>query len=136
MFAKQKERKARTLRMKELQASIDAVYKDELNNASTPQDREVAYQVIRAQVEDNENELTHLQQIDLTTKANKAGITIPMEFYSDYGGTLKTTLSYAGEMWVKREVKKHDRAEIEFWFKLVLPLVSLLLSVIALLEKH
>jgi hypothetical protein len=136
MFTKRKERKARTLRMGELHNSIAAVYEYELNNANTPQDREVAYQIIRSQAQYDENELTHLQQIDLMKKANKVGLTIPTELYDDYGGYLKTTLSSEGEMWVKRELKKLQRAEIEFWLKLVLPAASLFLSVIALLKKH
>ena len=68
------------------------------------------------------------------------GLTIPAELYDRSEWPLKPTLSYSGEMWAKQELKKIRRADIVFWAKLILPIVSLVLSIIsifiALVKKH
>jgi len=136
MLARYKQKRATAIRMRKLRQGIDAVYESELSGAKTPAEREVAYEVIRAQVMYDENEFEHLRQADLLARLSKEALTIPNEYYSDHGGSMRTTLTYAGEMWARKELKKLRREEIEFWAKLVLPVVALIVSIIALAKKH
>jgi lipopolysaccharide export LptBFGC system permease protein LptF len=136
MFAKYKQNRATALRMRQLRQEIDNIYEYELRGAKTPAERQVAYDIINEQVKYQENEFEHLRQSDLLAKLSKEALTIPAEHYEDYGASLKTTLTYAGEMWARRELKKLRREEIEFWAKLVLPVVALVVSIIALVKKH
>jgi hypothetical protein len=122
--------------MRELKQGIDAVYATELSEARTPTEREVAYEVARPQVMCEENELRHLSQANLLTRLSKEALEIPKEHYFDHGEHLRTTLTDAGEMWARRELKRLRREQIEFWAKLVLPVVALIVSIIALAKKH
>jgi hypothetical protein len=122
--------------MQQLRQGIDAVTKAQLRGANTPAEVDAAFKVIYAQIKYDQNELEHWSQAELLARLDKAGATIPAEHYKQNGWPMKTTLTDAGEVWGLRELKKLRREEIEFWAKLVLPVVALIVSIIALATKH
>jgi hypothetical protein len=61
---------------------------------------------------------------------------VPKDYWYDSGWGYKSVLTSKGEAWVRHELKKVWRADVEFWFKLVLPTLALILSIIALIRKH
>ena len=133
MLPHRRAKRERLARIKQLQTQVRAVYDAELAQTETHQEREEAYDRIHAQVMFDENEIAHLQQAHLLHALDKDGVAIPKEYYEDDEWPLKPTLTHSGEMWARRELKKLRHAEIEFWAKIVLPIASLILAIIALL---
>jgi hypothetical protein len=136
MFTRYREKKARLARIKQLQAEVDGVYEAELAGATTTEQRQEAHDIARSQVVVEENQLDYLKQADLLTALEKKGVTIPTEYYAVEEWPLTSTLTHSGEMWARRELKTLYRAEIEFWSKQILPIASLILSIIALVRSH
>jgi hypothetical protein len=81
------------------------------------------------------NEMVHLQQEDLKQKLFRSPIEVPDEYWSPCGRGEHRTLTFKGEAWARSELKKMWRQDVEFWFKLVVPILALILSIIALVKK-
>ena len=64
------------------------------------------------------------------------GIDIPAKFCEDSEPGMRRVLNMQGEAWAARELRRERRAEIEFWAKIVLPILSLILSIYAVLKRH
>lgn len=83
-------------------------------------------------VESAELELQSFVDLQNMNKLADYGVDIPEEMYAKTENSLLTAV---GGAWVKRELRARKRETIEFWFKLVLPVLALVLSIIALVKK-
>jgi lipopolysaccharide export LptBFGC system permease protein LptF len=83
-------------------------------------------------VEVAELKLQSLIDLRNMNKLSDYGIDVPKEMYANTENSLFTSV---GGAWVKRELRIRQREEIEFWFKLVLPILALVISIIALVKK-
>lgn len=139
-----KSRKKREARIAELATWLDQIEVEELEKAKTPKERFEAQQSIHAMTKFEANDYQWLLQFELLDKVRRSPIIVPFEYWDsidrdDMRQGMRRTLTWQGEKWVKNELKKLQRAEIEFWFKLVMPVVSFILSVTALImsiHKH
>jgi hypothetical protein len=101
--------------------------------------RKEAYQIAHSICESEENELDYLRQENTLDQLRSAPFEVPDEYWNDYGDDgrwYKKTLTRKGEAWARHEMKKLQRADVEFWFKLVVPIVALVTSIVALVRKH
>jgi len=93
--------------------------------------------------------LRWIEQTGVRKRLNRASISIPeeylIEFVSDdpssqvgpaerfpWERTAHNMLTDEGALWARRELRKHRQQRIEFWAKLVLPVLALVVSIIAL----
>jgi hypothetical protein len=136
MFQSLKKRRVRNKKIAELREYIDSVYESEVKGAKTPQEKGEAYQIARSICESEENELDYLRQEDILEKLTTAPFEVPKEHWEDGGLGYRAVLTERGEVWARNKLKKVWRKDIEFWMKLVLPVLALILSIIALVGKH
>jgi hypothetical protein len=136
MFQALKKRQARKKRIAELREYICNTYESEAKGAKTSKEKGEAYQIARSLCELEENELNYLRQENILRKLKTAPFEVPKEYWEGSGWEYKAVLTYRGEVWVRNELEKVWRTEVEFWFKLVLPVLALVLSIIALVRKH
>lgn len=125
----------RRRKVTELTDYIDTTIAAEVKAAKTPQEEAEAYSIGLSIVQVEVNELDHLRQSPLVARLKSEGVLIPDEYWHECDYWMKP-LTNKGETWVRGEVKRLQRATIEFWFKLVLPIVALVISIVALLKKH
>jgi lipopolysaccharide export LptBFGC system permease protein LptF len=81
------------------------------------------------------NELSHLRQKELLYKVDNSPLEVPDEYWFDTKDPYRKILSPKGIAWAEHELKKIRNAEIEFWFKLVVPVAALIISVVALIRS-
>jgi len=75
--------------------------------------------------------LHYLKQEKMRERLLQAGITVPEEYASSYNDDI--LLNQKGEEWANIQLRKYREQRIEFWAKLIMPVLSLMLSVIALI---
>jgi len=121
--------------MRELREYIDKITEDEIKSVKTSQEQGEAYQIIAHITEREENEFEYLRQEDVLNKLRRSPIDVPGEYWEDAEMGYKTVLTSKGEVWARREIVKLWQAKVEFWAKLVLPVVALVISIIALVKK-
>lgn len=131
----QKLKKERQERIHALQTYIANVHEEEFRNAKTPQEKGEADQRVYVITRDEENELTTLLQGNLVARLSRVGIEIPEKHWNNEEYPLRKTLSWSGEMWAKNEYTKYRDSRIEFWAKIILPILSLIVSIIALFRS-
>jgi lipopolysaccharide export LptBFGC system permease protein LptF len=108
-----------------------------LDNPELPQDQweqREAEGISRLQTINDEIEL--YQQEELQERLKRAGIEIS-DHHIRTGK--RRLLTDAGESWAQVELRKYRDQRIEFWMKLSLPILSLIVSIIALvvsIRKH
>jgi lipopolysaccharide export LptBFGC system permease protein LptF len=80
-------------------------------------------------------------QARLFERLERAGIEIPEQFLSPFDPALpinptvvlgRKLLTDAGKHWARVELRRYNEERIEFWAKLILPILSLVVSIIAL----
>ena len=135
MFRAIKDEHARRKQIRELDAYIDKVFDEEVKTAKNNQEVGEAYSRAHSMVEEEMNERDHLRQKPWLNRLNKEGVLVPKEYWEEHYEYLKPTLNSTGEVWVRGEYRRLWRMNIEFWFKLVVPLLALVLSIIALVKK-
>jgi rhamnose utilization protein RhaD (predicted bifunctional aldolase and dehydrogenase) len=82
------------------------------------------------------DEIELYQQEELQERLKRAGIEIP-DHHIRTGK--RRLLTDAGKCWAQVELRKYRDQRIEFWMKLILPILSLIVSIIALvvsIRKH
>jgi hypothetical protein len=79
--------------------------------------------------------LTHLRQKALLHKLDMSPLEVPDEYWFDTKDPYRKVLYPKGVAWAEHELKKIRNGEIEFWFKLVVPVAALIISVIALIRS-
>jgi lipopolysaccharide export LptBFGC system permease protein LptF len=136
MLGRLTQRRAKNRRARELRETIGQFYvRESLGERGTPE-FETAYRAIVERNSSAENELKTIRQMDLLVKIRNAGLLIPPEHLENPPWPLRQVLTEEGEAWARRELKKIRRSEIEFWSKIALPILSLILSIIALMWKR
>lgn len=136
MFKAIERRRARNKEIARLRNYIHDTYSSETKNAKTPKEKGEAYQIAHSICEFEEDELEYLRQEEVLDKLTTAPFEVPEEYWQDIELGHRKVLTSRGMVWVQNELKKVRRASIEFWFKLILPLLALVISIIALLRKH
>jgi lipopolysaccharide export LptBFGC system permease protein LptF len=121
-------------RIKLLTKSIAETIAEEEKNAKTKQEKRDAFSLAMAMTEEDRNELEHLRQKPSVSLLRKEGVKIPNEYWEATWYS-KETLTSEGEDWTRFEANKLWRTNVEFWFKLIVPLIALVLSIIALVKK-
>jgi hypothetical protein len=103
-------------------------------DAATGSNEEATRALLRDAQKANESDGAHLRfliQREIRAKLDAADIEIPERYFvSGIPGV--DNLSVDGESWARATLRQHHRENIEFWFKLVMPVLSLILSIIAL----
>ena len=135
MFQAIKDDWARRKQIRELDAYIDKVFDEESKTAKNRYEEGEAYSRAQSMVEDEMNERDYLRQKTWLRLLSKEGVLVPKEHWQERYEYLKPVLNQAGEMWVRGEYRRLLRMNIEFWFKLVVPIMALVLSIIALVKK-
>jgi len=95
------------------------------------------------------SEITFLRQVKLIRRLTYAGLSIPHQMWTEptkpeieietsEGVYLKThrTLTQEGEAWARHELTKRRREGVEFWAKIVLPIIALIISILAFVKKR
>lgn len=95
------------------------------------------------------SEITFARQMKLIRRLTRAGISVlpqmwteptepQIEIVTNEGVFLKThrTLTQEGEAWARHELRKRRRESVEFWAKIVLPIIALIISIFAFVKKH
>jgi len=121
--------------MHELRSWINQVYEGEFKNAKTPQEIGEARERFHAITRDEENELVALLQQGRIDALRRKGIEIPEKYLNGEEYPLKRTLLPSGEIWARNELSKYRDSRIEFWSKIILPIISLILSIWALFKS-
>jgi lipopolysaccharide export LptBFGC system permease protein LptF len=135
MFERWKYKRKRKQEVAELTAYIDGQYASELNGAKTEQEKGDADQIAYSITEWQRNRLDWLLQEDILEALKTAPFDVPEDYWYDAGWGYKKVLTRKGDAWARHELDKMWRANVEFWFKLVLPIFALALSIIALVKK-
>lgn len=135
MFDRLKKHRSRKKRITELREYIDRVYAGEQKNAKTPQEKGEAHQIVHSVCEYEENELDYLRQEAILDKLNSAPFEVPKEYWDEGGYSYKTVLTYKGEIWARNALDRVWKEKIEFWLKIVLPVIAIIISVIALVKS-
>jgi hypothetical protein len=81
------------------------------------------------------NQLALFRQKELLYRLNQSPIEVPAEYWMDTKDPYRKLLYPKGVVWVEHELRKIRNAEIEFWFKLVVPLLALCISIVALVRS-
>ena len=124
--------------------SMNKVFRESgMEEAETPDDKSRAWRIYCDSTVDTQFELDHIQQYDLREELTASPLDVPDKYWETrpgWGGlndpfNRHRNLNRQGIIWVGHELKKLRNAEIEFWFKLVLPVVALVVSIIALVKK-
>jgi len=136
MFKRWMYRRNRKAEIQSLREYIDGEFASALKAAKTPQEKveaeEFAYSCCQYEI----NQLDYLRQEDIIAKLKTAPFEVPADYWDDNGYEFTKTLTRRGEAWARHELKKIRNTEIEFWAKLVLPVVALVVSIIALVKKN
>ena len=135
MFKEIKKEHQRKKRIAELRQFIDKTIEEQLKNAQNSQDEDDAYQRSYAMLRKEYNESDYLRQKPYVDRLRDEGVQIDEAYWCASVQGEKKTLTADGENWVRGEAKRLWRSNIEFWAKLALPIVSLVLSIIAIAEK-
>jgi hypothetical protein len=101
----------------------------------TPEEAEHAFYEYNEHMQPVMNQLAHFRQKELLHKLDKSPIEVPQEYWFDSNDPYRTILIPKGVVWVEHELKKIRNAEIEFWFKLVVPILALCISILALVRS-
>ena len=96
-------------------------------------DQEVAH--FESLTEHTDDEIDWLRQKNLLSSARSAGVEIPADAWDQSEQRNFAVLTASGEWKLRKELRKHRDLRIEFWAKIVLPIASLIVSIIALLKK-
>jgi len=135
MFERWKHVRARKKEIQSLRDYIDKEFKTAINAATTPQEKGEAEQLAYSSCQWEINQLEYLQQEDIITALKVAPFEVPEEYWENGGYDFKKVLRIKYVPWAAHELKKIRHAEIEFWAKLALPIVALIVSIIALVRK-
>ena len=82
------------------------------------------------EMEPQRNFLHQLKQRKIRERLTYAGIEIPDHYATPFGDDV--VLTKKGETWARVQLRNHRNQQIEFWFKLFMPSVSLIVSIVAL----
>jgi lipopolysaccharide export LptBFGC system permease protein LptF len=134
MFLTLKSSRKDRKRIKALKKFIDETIDSETRAAKTPQEKQDAFSLAMSMTEEERNELEHLRQKPSVALLRREGVRVPKEYWEATWYS-KETLTPEGEDWARFEAKKLWRSNVEFWGKLILPFVSIVLSIIALVHK-
>ena len=135
MFERLKYTRKRKAEIASLREYIDKEFKGAASTAKTPQEKGEAEQMAYSMCQWEMNQLDYLEQEDVLTKLKTAPFEVQADYWYDGGYGYKKVLTNKGHAWAKHELKKIRNADIEFWFKLVVPILALVLSIIALVRK-
>jgi hypothetical protein len=130
-------------REREIEEYIAKESADALKDAQTAQEKWDAGQMVHSMTQDEHFEAEHLRQHSLLKKLRRSPLEVSEDFMWEEpnwrgGSDLNYdhhNLTRKGEKWARHELAKLRKAEIEFWFKLVMPVVALVMSIIALVKK-
>lgn len=136
MFQAIKDERNRKKQIRELNGFIAKTIDDETKSAKTKSEHGEAYQRACSMLSDEFNERDALRQQPWLATLRKEGVLIPKEYWEERYEYEKPVLNPTGEIWARGESRRLKRQNIEFWFKLVVPLLALVLSIIALVKKH
>ena len=78
--------------------------------------------------------LEYLKQETLRERLERAGITTPAEYAAPWDGH-SMVLNEQGKKWARIELRKYREQRIDYWAKIVLPILSLIVSIIALVAS-
>lgn len=135
MFERLKYTRKRKAEIASLREGIDEEFKEAIAAAKLPHEKWEAEQMAYSMTQWDRNQLDFLRQEDTLEKLKTAPFEVPEDFWYDGGHGYKKVLTNKGHAWAKHELKKIRNADIEFWFKLVLPILALVLSIVALVRK-
>lgn len=81
------------------------------------------------------DEIDFYLQAELRNKLERAGIEIPSTYdlQTNQGGFNRRLLTEAGRSWANSQLRQRRHQEIEFWCKIVLPILALIMSMISLM---
>jgi hypothetical protein len=133
---RRQKRKQKLARIQELQKWIAEVWKAETRNVKTSEDWQEAHQIASSLMVYEKNELDYLLQENLLNRALRLGLRIPNEYYDDWQDSgIKRVLTDEGVTWANREIRKMRLAEFKAWTEIIVPILSLLVALAAILRK-
>jgi lipopolysaccharide export LptBFGC system permease protein LptF len=135
MFERWKYKRKRKAEIQSLRDYIDKEFKEAADAAKTPQEKGEAEQFAYSSCQYEINKLDYLRQEDIIEKLKTAPFEVPQDYWYDGGWEYQKVLTSKGEAWARHELDKLWRAKVEFWAKLVLPVLALVISIIALVKK-
>lgn len=135
MFERWKYKRARKKEIAELEEYIRGVFEAEHKGTKTAQESYDAHQLAHSICQYEENRMDFLQQEDILKKLKTAPFEVPVDYWYEGGWGYEKVLTNKGVAWAAHELDKLKKAKIEFWFKLVVPILALVLSIIALVKK-
>jgi len=135
MLERLKYKRKRKAEIHSLREGIDQEFKAAVEAAKLPHEKWEAEQMAFSMTQWERNQLDYLEQEDTLIKLKQAPFEVPEDYWYDGGYGYKKVLTKKGHAWAKHELTKLRNADIEFWMKLVLPVVALVISIIALVKK-
>lgn len=90
----------------------------------------------RSQLDIGRSYIAFLRQWELIRELDESPLEVPSEYWLDCEVTHERRLTPKGIAWARHELKKLSHTEIEFWFKLVIPVAALVISIIALVHSY
>jgi len=127
-----RERQAEIVR---LDAYIQREFDGAIKEAKTAQEKYDAGQLAHSITEFERNRLAFLRQESLLRRIKHAPFEVPSDYWNDSPWGMERTLTRTGEAWARAELKRLWRLDVEFWAKLVMPILALIISIIALVKK-
>jgi hypothetical protein len=135
MFERLRYKRKRKAEIASLRAYIDNEIESAVKAVKTPYEKGEAEHMALSWCSQEINQLKYLQQQDILERLKKAPFEVPAEYWEDSGYKYNRVLRSMGLAWATHELKKIRNADIEFWFKLVVPILALVISIIALVKK-
>jgi hypothetical protein len=123
-------------RISALRHNIDYVWREHHVNVETPEDKLVAFQLSSAATEEDRNELEYLEQESTIAAAQRWGIELDSKCFKDNPYPLRQTLRPESFMRARQELREKRLAFVKEVSSIVLPILSLVVAILALLHKH
>ncbi len=114
---------------------IDKEFKQAFDAAGSPKEKSEAEQFAYSWCSQEINELEYLQQENVIEGLKKAPSEVPNDYWQEHGNEYHRTHRSKGLAWATHELDKIRREKIEFWFKMIVPVAALIISIIALVKK-
>lgn len=134
MFQAIKDERERKKRIKELNALIEKTVYEEVSMAKDKDHEEEAYARAFSMLKRECNVRDSLRQQPWLNLLRKEGILVPSEHWQERHEHLTPVLNESGEIWVRGEYRRLWKLNIEFWFKIVVPILALILAIIFLMK--
>lgn len=135
MFKSWKSKLDRSREIRYLKRYIDQQISAAVSSANNQREKSEAEHQAVAECYEEIDRLRYLQQKDVLDALQEAPFSVPDEYWYTEWGQYRKLLQEKYVPWARHELRKIRQAEIEFWFKMIVPILALIISILALTKN-